>query len=378
MSGAARKSTAAAAAAIALLFASGGAAADEDRKHITGQHDDVVIAAGEEVLVEASVTDDVIVAGEDVRVRTPTAIDIFAAGEEVLVEPGQSANVFAAGRQVELAGAVDRRIMAAGERIHLRSGASVGGNAYLAARKVEVSGAIDGTLRAAGRRVLVSGVIGGDAIIIAERVIVAPGARIAGVLRYASEHEAEVAEDAEIGGGVERDQRFAELSEEFDLEGPGLWGFLGVLLAFILFAAVVQGLFPRILESSSDRLRARPAITLLIGFATLVAAPVAGALLAATVIGIPIAVFLFAVYGALLLVAVVTPARAAALTIRDIATRATAAPSPLPTFGWTALGLVALAILVAIPWLGMLVTVLVLSGGLGGLLPVLWARVRAA
>jgi hypothetical protein len=113
-----------------------------------------------------------------------------AAARVALIERGridavrrQSAT--ARGAAVKDLGAdVGRNASLAGGRIEVASGAVVGENIYAAGGEIRIDGAVEGAIRAMGGEITLNGVVGDQVNVQAGRLVVGPGALIAGDLRY--------------------------------------------------------------------------------------------------------------------------------------------------------------------------------------------------
>jgi hypothetical protein len=170
-----------------------------------------------------------------------------------------------------------------------------------------------------------------------------------------------------IEGGIQR--------HVIDHPKPSLGTIIGALLAFAaivvlglaILGAVLHAAMPEILANAAAMMRWRFWSTFGIGIALLIATPVVTNLIFFTVIGIPFAVFLFLIYAALLLPAIVT----AGFWLGESLARAfgwSRRGEPLRwRMLWTLLGLVLLLLVALIPLLGILFVLAALALGIGGL-----------
>ena len=223
---------------------------------------------------------------------------------------------------------------------------------------------------------MIGGEILGNVHIDALEIEILPTARIRGNVTYRSPQKAAIHSDAVIGGDI----TFIQSEEPTHAIGFAMAAagsvVLIMLIAFIVLGAAQVLVLPKISFNSATLGVVEPWKALGLGFAILVAAPFGIAILMSTVIGIPLGIVLVAVY--LVIVAFGLVVSALAIGRRG-----------LKFFGrnwddrtWgrvgvVAIGMLVIAVLAMIPFLGVLVVVLALSLGIGALVVQL-ARGRAA
>jgi hypothetical protein len=365
------------AAAVCAAVVSAAGAADDPRTAERRMGSDVFIGGGT-VSVHDPVGGDLFIAGGAVDVDAAVGGDAVAAGGKVRIgsEVGQS--IYAAGGQVNVNGKVGRNLRIAGGQVEIGPKGEVVGNVSAAGGQVRLYGAVRGHVQAAGGRVLIDAPIGGDVVATSGHVELGPQARIAGKLRYRSGEALHKDPAAQVSGGIEQltpawGGSAAAPAQEPPARGHGVGAIGWVWTAgLIVLAAVWLALAPGISARSSQLLRQRTGITVLLGFIWLVCVPVLALLLLLTVIGIPLALFVAAAYLAVLPLAYVS----AAVGVGDWAlTRWQAARAA--ALGWR-IGAAGLALLLLnalgnVPWLGALLAFAVLLAGLGALL-LLWRR----
>jgi hypothetical protein len=139
-------------------------------------------------------------------------------------------------------------------------------------------------------------------------------------------------------------------------------------IGFVLLAVTPGGV-----QRATNEVAGRFAMSLLAGFVLLVVVPAAAALLLVTVIGIPLAAVVMLLYFATLYPAQVFVS--AWLGDRILRARRRAAAPVSPYLGMT-LGVVALAILLAVPFAGWIVRLVAVLTGFGALWATVW-RARA-
>lgn len=359
---------------IAAAAFSSAATNDKTRKlaTLTGDHQKQQFAAAKRVEVtKANVADDIFTAGQYVLFESVSAKNIIAAGMSLSFQGISAEDLILAGGQIDLSGNVTDDVIAAvcpfcpfGGQLHVTSTMQIGDDARLAGRDITVDGRIGGDLFAAAQQFRLSGEIVGNARIEAERIVLAPGARIGGDLLYASQTEPEILEGAVVAGQlrqVETQSPFAE-----GLPKNWIWYVvLGALLALVLLGAALQLAMPGLLSNAAATAVDRPWASLGRGLALVLLLPGAVALLMATVIGAPIGLVTMASYFVLLTLAFVTISYRIGLFVRGFSSHKDIPTSLGPRILWTTAGILTLVIVGLVPFVGWAIGMLAMIAGLG-------------
>ncbi len=349
---------------LALLLATPAALAG-----VTIEGDDN-IRSGDNVEARGAVDDDLILAGGDVDVDATVQQDVIVVGGDVRVAGIVKEDVFAAGGEVVIAAEIGRKLRVAGGDVAIEKTAHVVGNARVAGGDVKISGAIDGDLHVAGGSVVLDGAVGGDVHAVGGDLTLGPNARINGRLTYRIKEDFEQDPAAVVTGGIEREQ----WKERRFLHSEGAWVWtLGIAATAILMLLLAPGFAGRVTDTIHDRF----GFSMLIGFAALVCIPFLAVVAAITVIGLPVAVIVLFAYPVLMLLGYVF----AVIALGDIGLHRF---RPLKETDRGARMLAAVvviglaALLSRVPVIGALITLAVLTLGIGALLRQLWSNRSAA
>ncbi len=322
--------------------------------------------AGSYVRVAGPVAGDLIAAGGGVDVDAAVNSDAIVAGGTLRVAGSVGGSVYACGGHVTVDGTVGRNARVCGGRVEIGPKADIAGGVSIAGGEVQLEGAVKRYVQIAGGHVRIDGTVGGDVVVTSGSIELGPNARIGGKLRYRSREELQRDPAAQVAGGVERAGKSAQAIAHAERRVHRAAGFVWTV-GLIVAAAVLVAALPGFTTRVAATLRSRAAMSLLIGFIALVCIPVLAIVLFVTLVGIPLALLTLVAYAALLLLGHVVTG----IGLGDWALARFRAGDAART-GWrigaAVVALLAIAILARIPFLGGLVTFLVLIAGVGALL----------
>jgi len=353
-------------AALAVLQSDAGAASAEAGSSVVAQgpvdHD--LYLAGRSVEVRGAVDGDVVAAGGRVLAGDDIAGGVIAAGGSVEVRGAVKRSVRIAGGDVTASAQVGRDLMAAGGTVTLSRAAHVAGDAWIAGAHVAVNGGIGKDLDVIGADIALSGTVDGDAHLRGHWITIGPEAVIHGRLAYESDAPAEIDSHARIDGGVTREEWTAPRRAETAVRMVGYAArillALGLVAAGVLFILV----FPGYSLDAARLIGLRPLASLGLGFALLIATPVAVVIAMVSMLGAILGLVVLAIYFVSLLLAVLT----AAIFLGDLLLRVLGR-GPLTGLGRRLaaliVGVIALVVLSGLPFLGGFVFLAAVILGLG-------------
>ena len=355
----------------AALFAP--AKADDapgDLVTITGTFAQEQYVSGAEVMLNAVEGSDFFVSGGNVEFDHIEVQDIAVAGGSVRFGETKADKVQAVGGELEFDRLTANKLVAAGGRIKLRDGGVIEGYATVAGAEIDLAGHIGGNLKAAGARVRLSGVIDGDARIAASRVIVGPNARIGGDFTYVSGDEAQIAPGAQILGKIERNDAPESEMPVGVIIGVIVLIWLVAVVALSVLVIVLQLALPGLLDAAARTIKTRPWPSLGLGFALLIATPIAASLIASSIVGIPLAAVVYA--SAVPVVAVGYTSIVYWLGCSEVRRSLDANVSRKRRLLGAVLGVLLLAIAVLVPLIGWLAVLLAVAMGTGAVALAAW------
>ncbi|HSD73898.1 MAG TPA: hypothetical protein VLB75_03960 [Steroidobacteraceae bacterium] len=343
-----------------------------------------------EGMVSRKLGNDVFATGGSVRLAEEIYGDAIAAGGEVTIDATVRGDALLAGGEVDLGGSTDEDVYAAAGEVDVT--AHIAGSARIAGGEIEVErdAVIDGAVSLAGGRVTVAGRIGqylqvaagstridgevdGDVEVAGGELSVGPDAVINGSLTFRGPRPPQVAAGAVVRGGV----RHIE-----EREHTGLKAFAGVfallwIAGWLIVGWIVLALWPGFARAVVETARNRLGASLITGFALLIGVPIVLVMLASSLIGLPLALLLLCAYLLLLPLGYI----AAAVAIGDALLARMRRGAEIATRHrvYTLIGvLIVLFVIARIPFVGGLLSCLVLLAGIGALALSAFARYRGA
>ena len=323
------------------------------------------VAAGPQVEISGIVNGDLYVAGGQVLVDGVVNGDVIAAGGKVTLSGTVAQDARIAGGQVLVTGTIGRSATLAGGDVQLTATARIGENLFSGGGNVQVAGHIGKDARIGAARVTLSSQIERDLAVAAMSVHLTSKAMVGGKLRYWSEDAPAIDEEATVRGPIIR----RPLPEGWSLENArrGIFG-IQVMVAVVGFLStlilglVLLRIYPVFGRRVTATIREQPTTSLGWGVTALLAIPIVAVSFLITLFALPIGVVLLALY-----LPMVYLARVYAITcLGQFLFRRQAESASL---GWPfVVGLVLYTALSSIPLVGGLVTVLVMSFGLGAML----------
>jgi hypothetical protein len=316
-----------------------------------------LLVAAREVRIRAPMSGDVAVAGSDVAIEQPVAGYVMAAGMYVDINGSVRDDLWAAGASVEVNGAIDDNAMLAGREVILGSAAVVHGGARIAADSVNVQAPVKRNLYIAARTAQIDSEIGGAVNAHVQRLRIMPGAVIRGNLTVNGPYAPEVSPQAKVLGQV----HFNEVAARS--EWSWLWWWLFTLAALLILGFAVLALAPAWLQEVADTISHRRGASVIAGLLGLLLIPVIAGFLLITIVGIPLGIIIFALYVTAVVLSGVFVAYFVGDYLIDRTGRRDASPSVR-----MAVGILAVSVLISLPWLGSVAQLVILVIGFGALI----------
>ncbi|MCX8226419.1 MAG: hypothetical protein OTI35_10110 [Sulfitobacter sp.] len=254
--------------------------------------------AGSQLNQAVDTAGDTFMAARTAKVDGATQGDLHIAGIDVSVSADVADDLYAMGGTVTIRGNIAKDITAAGFSLRTESTSMTQGNARLAGNTVTIDGPIQGALSAIGRDVILNAAIKGDARILAQTLSFGPDAVIGGTLTYSTEEKMAVPERVasaervtfeKISNGQvwEEWQNMGKDMPAFPTFMSVMFGFAISSLFFIALGALALGFMPQRLAKLQRSVTEAPGRILLLGIIGLSVLFGLVPITAMTIVGIP-------------------------------------------------------------------------------------------
>ncbi len=364
--------------------------------HISNLHqiDDDLYAFSKNVTVDGLIKGDLVVGAYEVFINgeVTESENIFAYKLHHTGTVGNSLRAFA--NTVVIDGRVGRSLMFFGYDCHIGKGAVVERDVSISGFTARIDGTVGGDVTIRTAKIVISGEIGGDVDIEAEEIRIIPPALIKGNLRYfcAKEVEIDTLAGVTILGETRWEQPDKENGEDEKTGGAAFKTMIfkiSKVLAAFLFGIIVVYLFRRYAEVSFHQLRTRFSVSFATGFLFLLILVVAVLILAVSAIFLLVGLALIsgemAPLGALVLILSMLMVPITAFTtvsggiifysgkimfaflVGYLLARIFKSEVALLGKAQLLFGLIILALLFAVPYVGLLIYLLVSIAGAGAI-----------
>ncbi len=249
-----------------------------------------LFAAGRNIDISGEVNGDVFCAGQTITVTGIIHGDVICAGQTVRVAGQVDGSVRLAGQVVSLGGKVDGSASLAGQQVTLEGDSVVARDVSSAAASSIYNGSVGRDLFTGSSEATIAGSVSRNVNAYVDNLSFEKTANVKGNVSYTSANKANVASGAQIAGHQTRQQPPAKdqtKNSGFDL-AFGLFS----LVTFVVIAMVLVLFAPRLFQLVTERGIKNPGRTALVGFVSLVVAPIVIIAVMLTVIGIPLGLIL--------------------------------------------------------------------------------------
>ena len=266
-------------------------------------------AFGATIVLTAPVAGDLLAGGGSIITAAPIMGDTLLIGGSIISRARVEGDFRAVGGSITTTEPVAGDLIAVGFSVH--DGGRAKGSVFIIAANTELSHGASGPVTIYGNNISLAGDFAEDVTIVAGgRVTLAPDTIIRGTLTYEAPDTAIIPDTAAVMGGIS----YTNASYLPDVGTSRVLAFISVgffliarIIGALMLAGLLAGLFPKFAEAIIDRVSmSRPRdilLTILLGFAIVVATPIVVALLMLTLVGIGLALLVFVLYALLLLLA---------------------------------------------------------------------------
>ncbi|MBD3183065.1 hypothetical protein GF312_12290 [Candidatus Poribacteria bacterium] len=334
--------------------------------------------------MKGKVRGDLLAGGVYLNVGNSIGRDLTVGGYNIHSWSSVKENARLGGANIKIQGVINGDLLALGGNVEILG--EVKGDVITGGGKIRISGNIHGSLEARCGEMLIDGSIGQNVDLTVARLRISPNAVVKGNLEYVSNRSAEIEKGAFIAGIVERRSgkrsvmtfwdimaslanRLPENPEKFRewrSKTPGWFRILlqvSPLVSLLIAGLVILILYERHVTMVANRIIAFPLKSFGMGLLFLACVPIGSIILCLTIIGIPIGIIALAAYIVFLFVSRIYVGLAIGREILERITK-----HELRIIWQMILGILLIAILTAIPYIGWLIGIVFISFGLGGMI----------
>lgn len=287
-----------------------------------------VIVFCREAIIDGTIEGSLLVFAETIRID----------GEIVGTARGGANSIF-------FSGTTSRDLMMAANTLSVSG--KVGQDLFGAGNNITVTGSIGRDVLASMNRLVIDAPVGGNIRAYTSDLVLGPKAVVSGGITYTSDNEASIDSDAVISGQLKKLDPPAKQA----VSGPGrsVWSFIRPILSLLALTLLMVLVFPGLTKGTAGMIGEKPGSSAGYGALVVFGAPLAAVILLITIIGIPISFLSMFLYMVLLYTARVFAGYfLAAIFFKRINKEL----QPV----WIALsGVLILALLIQIPYLGWLI-----------------------
>lgn len=277
-----------------ICTASAQAQAPEDTVRLAGDLPQNTYALGGNIFSTASVHGDLVTAGGKILIDGPVSEDVLAFTGDLNIGAAIGGDLRAAAGNMTLGSTIAGDLTAAGGQITLGPRARVRGRTMLAGGTIELAGELDRGLEVGAGRLVISGHIHGDVHAWTNELRLTPGAQIDGDLIYQSPQPGRIDPGARIMGQVRYQPK---QWEEHEYSGNGF-----AMFTLAIAAVVFYLLFPGFTVGALTTMRGEFWKSLGFGLVLLLVVPFIAVFSMTIVVGLWLGLALLALYLVMLLI----------------------------------------------------------------------------
>jgi cytoskeletal protein CcmA (bactofilin family) len=325
-------------------------------------------AASGTVEIDGDIKGDLIVAGGFVVINGVVEGDLMSAGGVVVLNGEVKEDALVLGGNVTINGKIGGDLKAGGGSVTLSKRSEVSEDALFGCGNLIANGSVGESFVAGAGSVLLNGPVKGNVRISSEDITLGSEANISGNLIYYSSKKIKLEPGAVVKGKVI--QKIPPKEEKPRRPTPPLMGLLFYLffsvisfLAALLTAFVLIAMFPKVATGALELLDGELWKSLGIGFLALILLPPVALILIFTLVGLPLGMIGFATYFIYIYLSQIV----FGIFLGEKILKGITKKEAVSFYGAAFVGLIILAFLGLIPFLGWLVKFVVILFGLGAL-----------
>jgi cytoskeletal protein CcmA (bactofilin family) len=254
-------------------------------------HEGSFYVAGSDVTIDGTIKGTLYCAGSVITINGSVEGDVLCAGQDININGIVGGDVRAAGQFVRVDGTIQGSLSALAQDVRLDASASVGGDVNGASQQFTLNGTVGRDVAVGTQTLTLGGEVKGNVDAGVEQLRMSSDVAVLGNLNYSADKEQSF--DTAL---VQGDVSFNPSDAASRHDSRALFGAMTVIFLFMsaVSALVIVLIMPRFVNRSSELFRRQMLLTILLGFAFVVGAPVVAGLLMFSVVMAPIGFALLA------------------------------------------------------------------------------------
>lgn len=257
--------------------------------------DSMLFAGGKTIDIAGEVNGDVYCAGQGITISGTVRGDVICAGQIITISGNIEGSVRLAGQTVTLSGTIGDSATVATQSLTIENKGSVGLDLLGGSQTTMINGEVKRDIVAGSNNLTVTGRVGRNIKGGMETIAIGTTGLIGGDLEYTGTNDPSINTGGKIVGTVTRTAP-KEQPATTNYYAPFVFAFgwfVYVLIAMLVLALVLVGLFPRTFQEASLNAIKKPGLTALVGATSaIIIVPTLVTVSFLTIIGIPLGIFI--------------------------------------------------------------------------------------
>ncbi len=262
------------------------------------QNDDTYLA-GKTIKIDAVVNGDLVAAGQQLIISDSIYGDLTAAGANLTINKFIGDDVRIAAGKIIIDTEIGDDLVVFGGEVIISENAIIKGNLICFAKDIELNGKIIGNLETKGSKAIINGEINGTSRIISEDIIIGPKAKFHKDVEYWNSAKQVDFKESLVNSKAHFNKELKKEKSELSLRTFGMTSFSSwvfYILSSLLVILVLHGLFRNAFSNAVEGLEKNYLKSFGYGLIYLVGVPLVIAIAFLMVIGIPLGLFMTGIF----------------------------------------------------------------------------------
>lgn len=262
---------------------------------------ETVVLAGKNLTIDSTINGDLYCAGQTITINSTVNGDIICAGQTIEINGLVNGALRIAGQNISVDSVVNQNATMAGETVSLNKTSAFKKDLFVGGMVVNLSAPVSRDFTSAGKEINISSLINRNALLAVSRLNVAKTAKITGNLDYYYDINQEgnnfVVDKSQVLGSLNPHEVKYHRPQK-PVVTPATTALPKVLSALslaLIGLAIIYFTRPQLLQII-NRIKTKPFVSFLTGFAVLILTPILALMLLLTGVGAPLAIIIVLLY----------------------------------------------------------------------------------